>query len=90
MGSSSNHSLHGETPKKPSHAVSRKTKTTSSEKSMSRDRVMDFMSTKNSGGDPVTALALRPGGSSKSTADRQAKVESDVEASLTQLNGTFP
>ncbi|KAK6845736.1 hypothetical protein PG995_015846 [Apiospora arundinis] len=74
----------------PSQAAVPTSKESSYKKSMSRDRVMDFMSTKNSGGDPVTALALRPGGSSKSTADREAKVKSDVEASLAQLNGTFP
>ncbi|KAK8026264.1 hypothetical protein PG990_004087 [Apiospora arundinis] len=67
-----------------------RSKKSSSKKSMSRDKVKEFMSTKDSGGDPVTALALRPGGSSKSTADRQAKVKSDVETSIAQLNGTFP
>ncbi|KAK8108289.1 uncharacterized protein PG998_010302 [Apiospora kogelbergensis] len=74
-------------PSKPSHAIATQT-SSYSKKSMSRDNVNKFMSTKNSGGDPVTALALRPGGSSKSSADRQAQVASEVEASLAQLNGT--
>ncbi|KAK8130749.1 hypothetical protein PG999_003129 [Apiospora kogelbergensis] len=80
MGASSHRSANG-------GAESSKSSRSSAKKLMSRDKVNEFMSTKNSGGDPVTALALRPGGSSKSSADRQAKVGSEVEASLAQLNG---
>ncbi|KAK7921695.1 hypothetical protein PG985_009717 [Apiospora marii] len=56
--------------------------------SMSRKAVKSFMSTKNEGGDPVTARGLRPESSKKSTSDRQAKVERDVAAALAKLNGT--
>ncbi|KAK8133387.1 hypothetical protein PG984_005399 [Apiospora sp. TS-2023a] len=60
----------------------------SSKSSMSRKAVKSYMSTKNEGGDPVTALAVRPESSKKSSADRQAKVERDVAAALAKLNGS--
>ncbi|KAK6824549.1 hypothetical protein PG987_012043 [Apiospora arundinis] len=52
----------------------------------SRDNVRSYLSTKNSGGDPVTALALRPESPPQSVAERLAAVEHEIEASLTQLS----
>ncbi|KAK8087472.1 hypothetical protein PG994_002446 [Apiospora phragmitis] len=54
----------------------------------SHQPVQSWMSTKNEGGDPVTALALRPDSISKSSADRQAKVGREIAAALKKLNGT--
>ncbi|KAK7947747.1 uncharacterized protein PG986_008633 [Apiospora aurea] len=66
-----------------SRAASAKTKT-----ALSRQAVKSYMSTKNEGGDPVTAPALRPDSPTTSNADRQAKVGHDVVAALTELNGS--
>lgn len=55
---------------------------------MSRKAVKSYLSTKNEGGDPVTALALRPNHSVKSSADRQARVERNVAAALAKLGNT--
>ncbi|KAK8095038.1 hypothetical protein PG997_001723 [Apiospora hydei] len=57
-----------------------------SRSAMSRKAVGSYMSTTNGGGDPVTALALRPRSSSKSSsADRQARVQREMNASLKKL-----
>lgn len=53
---------------------------------MKQQNVASYMSETNGGGDPVTALSLRP--STKNIADRRAKVNHDVAASLTVLNKT--
>ncbi|KAK8095039.1 hypothetical protein PG997_001724 [Apiospora hydei] len=50
----------------------------------SRDNTQSYMATKNGGGDPVTALALRSESASQSTAERQARVKREVTASLKQ------
>ncbi|KAK7947746.1 uncharacterized protein PG986_008632 [Apiospora aurea] len=50
----------------------------------SRSSVHSYMSTKNGGGDPVSALALRSESSSQSAAERQAKVQREMAASLKQ------
>ncbi|KAK8095037.1 hypothetical protein PG997_001722 [Apiospora hydei] len=42
---------------------------------MSKKAVKSYMSKKDNGGDPVTALPLRHGSSSKSVAKRRSKVE---------------
>ncbi|KAK8095036.1 hypothetical protein PG997_001721 [Apiospora hydei] len=57
-------------------------------KSLSRNAVASYMSTKNEGGDPVTALSLRPDSPTKSSANRRAKVGKEVEAALKKLNGS--
>ncbi|KAK8087474.1 hypothetical protein PG994_002448 [Apiospora phragmitis] len=54
----------------------------SSRTEISRNNVQSYMATKNSGGDPVTALALRPDSSSQSAAERQARVQREMAASL--------
>ncbi|KAK8095041.1 hypothetical protein PG997_001726 [Apiospora hydei] len=69
---------------KPSHFVSENTRSPS-KSSISRKHVNSYMKSKNGGGDPVTALALRPT-SSQSAADRQAKVKREMSASLAVLN----
>ncbi|KAK7921490.1 hypothetical protein PG985_009512 [Apiospora marii] len=43
------------------------------------------MSSKNSGGDPVTALALRPESSSYSATERQERVAREMAEALAQL-----
>ncbi|KAK8133388.1 hypothetical protein PG984_005400 [Apiospora sp. TS-2023a] len=89
MGGASDSSVcNGQTPHKHSHAVARKKKSPS-ETSMSRKAVKAYLSTPNEGGDPVTAMALRPGSSSKnSSADRQARVQHEMDAALCKLNRT--
>ncbi|KAK8038506.1 hypothetical protein PG993_006917 [Apiospora rasikravindrae] len=72
----------GETSRESSRTAT-ETKT-----SLSRNAVESYMSTKNEGGDPVTALALRPDSPTKGVADRQAKVGHDVVEALKKLNGT--
>ncbi|KAK8130748.1 hypothetical protein PG999_003128 [Apiospora kogelbergensis] len=57
-----------------------------SKTSMSKKSVKSYMSKKNSGGDPVTALALRHDSPSKSVARRLSKVEREMAASLAKLN----
>ncbi|KAK8108290.1 uncharacterized protein PG998_010303 [Apiospora kogelbergensis] len=52
---------------------------------MAEKRTGSYMSDKNGGGDPVTALSLRLESSSQSTAERQAKVEREMAAALGQL-----
>ncbi|KAK8130750.1 hypothetical protein PG999_003130 [Apiospora kogelbergensis] len=56
-------------------------------RSMTEKRTYSYISAKNGGGDPVTALALRPESSSESTAKRQANVERETAAALRQLYG---
>ncbi|KAK8087475.1 hypothetical protein PG994_002449 [Apiospora phragmitis] len=75
-----------ETHSKPSHFVSENTRSPS-KTSMSQRNVKSYMKTTNGGGDPVTALSLRPS-SSTSAANRQAKVEREMAASLAVLNKT--
>ncbi|KAK8038502.1 hypothetical protein PG993_006913 [Apiospora rasikravindrae] len=69
---------------KPSHFVADNTRSPS-KSSMSRKNVNSYMNSKNGGGDPVTALSLRPS-SSDSVADRRAKVEREMTASLAVLS----
>ncbi|KAK8009358.1 hypothetical protein PG991_011909 [Apiospora marii] len=75
----------GETRSKPSHFVTQNIES-SSKASISQQNVASYMSEANGGGDPVTALSLRP--STKNTADRRAKVNQDVAAALTALEKT--
>ncbi|KAK7921696.1 hypothetical protein PG985_009718 [Apiospora marii] len=87
-GASDRSVCNGETPHKHWHAVAKKNKSPS-EKSMSRKAVKTYLSTSNEGGDPVTAMALRPGSSSeKSSADRQARVQHEMDAALRKMNKT--
>ncbi|KAK8009355.1 hypothetical protein PG991_011906 [Apiospora marii] len=77
MTRSSEQSIYGgATPSKPSHAIHEKVK--SSKKSIAKGKVDSFMSTINGGGDPVTAVALRPGSSSGSAAERRARIEREM------------
>ncbi|KAK7977170.1 hypothetical protein PG996_003240 [Apiospora saccharicola] len=84
VGSSARSVYGGETPSKPSHFV---TENTSSppKRSISRKNVKSYIESKDGGGDPVTALTLRPS-SSKSITDRQTKVQREMAASLALLN----
>ncbi|KAK7921491.1 hypothetical protein PG985_009513 [Apiospora marii] len=68
---------------RPSYAINEKAK--SSKKSISKGRVESYMSTVNGGGDPVTAVALRPVSPIRSTTDRQARVEREVSNASAQL-----
>ncbi|KAK8026263.1 hypothetical protein PG990_004086 [Apiospora arundinis] len=68
-----------------SHTIVADSATSLPRKSMFKERVDSYMSTKNGGGDPVTALSLRPETSSQSTAERQAKVDREMAAALGQL-----
>ncbi|KAK7981239.1 hypothetical protein PG989_013696 [Apiospora arundinis] len=68
-----------------SHTIVADSATPSSKKSISKKRTDSYMSTKNGGGDPVTALSLRPETSSQSMAERQAKVDREIAAALGQL-----
>ncbi|KAK8038505.1 hypothetical protein PG993_006916 [Apiospora rasikravindrae] len=65
------------TPSKHSHVVKDKIKSPS-KKSMSKKKTKSYMSEINGGGDPVTALALRPG--SQSADERRARVERELAA----------
>ncbi|KAK7976967.1 hypothetical protein PG988_004457 [Apiospora saccharicola] len=87
-GSSLTASVYRETPKKYSHAVARKASKLASKKSMSHDTVQSYMSTKDEGGDPVTAVGTRPDSPSKSRAHRKAKVVGKVKSALEKLNET--
>ncbi|KAK8009357.1 hypothetical protein PG991_011908 [Apiospora marii] len=85
MGDSSDRCVYGgETPFKPSHVVAENT-SSPSKASMSRMNVKSYMESKNGGGDPVTALSLRPS-SPKSVTDRQTKVQREMAASLAVLD----
>ncbi|KAK8076863.1 hypothetical protein PG996_003033 [Apiospora saccharicola] len=69
------------TPRKPPTAITANTAPTL-ETEISRNNVQCFMYTKNSGGDPVTALGLRSDSASQSTAERLARVQREMTASL--------
>ncbi|KAK8133396.1 hypothetical protein PG984_005408 [Apiospora sp. TS-2023a] len=85
MNGSSDRGIYGgATPIKPSHAIKDQVQSPS-KKSMSKRNTKSYISTKNGGGDPVTALALRSESSSQSTADRQARVAREMAAALAQL-----
>ncbi|KAK7947744.1 uncharacterized protein PG986_008630 [Apiospora aurea] len=73
----------GEIHSKPSHFVADSTESPS-KASIPSKNVKSYIKSKNGGGDP-TALALRPS-LSDSVADRRAKVERDMAASLAVLN----
>ncbi|KAK7921492.1 hypothetical protein PG985_009514 [Apiospora marii] len=83
-GSSDRRVCGGETPFKRSHVVAENT-SSPSKASMARKNVKSYIESKNGGGDPVTALSLRPS-SSKSVTDRQAKVQREMAASLAVLD----
>ncbi|KAK8009354.1 hypothetical protein PG991_011905 [Apiospora marii] len=85
MAGSSDQSVYGgATPSKPFHAIKASTRDPS-KKSMSKRNTKAYMSTKNGGGDPVTALALRPESSSQSTTERQERVTREMAEALAQL-----
>ncbi|KAK7921493.1 hypothetical protein PG985_009515 [Apiospora marii] len=84
-GSSDRCAYGGEPHTKPSHFVAQDTES-SSKASMSQQNVASYMSETNGGGDPVTALSLRP--STKNIANRRAKVNQDVAAALIVLGKT--
>ncbi|KAK8026265.1 hypothetical protein PG990_004088 [Apiospora arundinis] len=86
MAGSSDQSVYeGKTPSKHLNAIAA-TIGSPPQAQTSRDNVRSYLSTKNSGGDPVTALALRPESTPQSAAERLAAVERNIAASLTQLN----
>ncbi|KAK8026262.1 hypothetical protein PG990_004085 [Apiospora arundinis] len=90
MASSSDRSVQGSaTSIGSSHIITANSATSpsSSELSLARRRTDAYMSTKNGGGDPVTALALRPSPSTSAT-DRQAQVKREMEASMSRFNKT--
>ncbi|KAK7921698.1 hypothetical protein PG985_009720 [Apiospora marii] len=74
------------TPRKPSHTIAANTGSPS-KASTSKKAVKSYMSKKNSGADPVTALSLRGESSSKSVSKRRSKVKREMAASLAKLNG---
>ncbi|KAK8861825.1 hypothetical protein PGQ11_008060 [Apiospora arundinis] len=59
-----------------------------SKTSTSKKAVKSYMSKTNGGGDPVTALSLRPDSPSTSVSKRHTKVQREMAASLAKLNGT--
>ncbi|KAK8009356.1 hypothetical protein PG991_011907 [Apiospora marii] len=85
MGRSSVQSLYdGSTPPKPLNSITAQTNPTS-KKSMAKKQTQSYISTKYGGGDPVTALALRPESSAQSITQRQGRLERELAESLSQL-----
>ncbi|KAK8076861.1 hypothetical protein PG996_003031 [Apiospora saccharicola] len=85
MAGSSDRSVYeGAAPSKPPHTIKDNTKSPS-KKSMSQKKTKSYMSEINAGGDPVTALALRPGSSSTRTAKRHAKAQHEMDEALKLL-----
>ncbi|KAK8133397.1 hypothetical protein PG984_005409 [Apiospora sp. TS-2023a] len=88
----------GATPSKPSRIINEKpnssessktpkksSESKKSKKSISKGKVDSYMSTVNEGGDPVTAISLRPGIPTQSAAKRLARVESEMAKALGKL-----
>ncbi|KAK8133367.1 hypothetical protein PG984_005379 [Apiospora sp. TS-2023a] len=83
-GSSDRNVPEGAAPSKPPHTIKDRTESPS-KKSMSEKKTKSYMSEINGGGDPVTALNLRPGSPSTSTAERRAKVQHEMDEALKLL-----
>ncbi|KAK8038503.1 hypothetical protein PG993_006914 [Apiospora rasikravindrae] len=83
-GSSAQSVCGGATPSKPSHAIAAQTGSPSKE-SMAKKQTRSYMSTKNGGGNSVTALALRPETSAQSTAQRLERVAREMAEATSQL-----
>ncbi|RYO86202.1 hypothetical protein DL766_003560 [Monosporascus sp. MC13-8B] len=86
-GSSNTSVRNGDTPPKEPHCLTPKSSADTG--SIAARRIGDFMKTKNEGGDPITALSLRPFTSSMaSKAARAGEVKRALTEALKKLSGS--
>ncbi|RYP10414.1 hypothetical protein DL765_008110 [Monosporascus sp. GIB2] len=86
-GSSNTTGHNGDTPPKQPHCLTPKSSTDT--RSIAARRIDDFMKTKNEGGDPITALSLRPFTSPlASKAARKEEVKRALAENLKKLSGS--